>query len=143
MSPLGLARLLGIRSGSKVSVINPPAGFVQELNPLPEGVEFLLTAKTGLDVILFFVKDAYELVGKLPELARAMAVNGGIWVCLSPAAKPPLSEPFVRQAGLEFGLVDDRKCPLGNGWTGLRLVWKQRPRVEKPERKSGVHGAQA
>jgi hypothetical protein len=143
MSVMGLARGLGIRSGSKVWVLNPPNGFVQRLNPLPDGVEFLVSAKTGLDVILFFTKDAYELVGKLPELARSMALTGGLWICFPQPAKPPLSEAFVRQAGLEFGLVDDRRWFLGEGWSGLRLVWRQRPRPEKPSRQTDSHSAQA
>ncbi|HSP77911.1 MAG TPA: DUF3052 domain-containing protein, partial [Myxococcaceae bacterium] len=68
MTPYAMASLpsmLGIRAGSKVSVINPPRGFVQRLNPLPDGVEFLITARSGLDVILFFVQDAHELVQRL------------------------------------------------------------------------------
>ena len=83
MTPYAMASLpsmLGIRAGSKVSVINPPRGFVQRLNPLPDGVEFLITARSGLDVILFFVQDAHELVQRLPALSRAMALTGGIWV---------------------------------------------------------------
>jgi hypothetical protein len=50
-TPLSVA--LGIKPGTKVSLINPPPGFASRLNPLPEGVEFLVTARTGLDVILF------------------------------------------------------------------------------------------
>ena len=42
-----LATLLGIKTGSKVSIINPPPGFVTKLNPLPDGVEFLITAQSG------------------------------------------------------------------------------------------------
>lgn len=127
--------LLGIRSGSKVSVINPPPGFVQRLNPLPQGVEFLITAVTGLDVILFFTSDATELVERLPALSRAMALQGGIWICWPKEARSPLSEDFVRQAGFDIGMVDDKRCVFDDRWTGLRLVWKQRPRPEKPEKR--------
>ena len=35
-------RLLGIKTGTKVSIINPPPGFVSRMNPLPDGVEFLV-----------------------------------------------------------------------------------------------------
>ena len=81
MTPYALASLpamLGIRSGTKISIINPPRGFVQKLNPLPDGVEFLVTATTGLDVILFFTTDATELVQRLPALSRATTLTGGI-----------------------------------------------------------------
>ena len=131
-----LPTLLGIRAGSKVSVINPPPGFVHRLNPLPDGVEFLVTAQAGLDVILFFTRDARELVERLPALSRAMAVTGGIWVCWPADAtgRPPVSEDLVRQAALEIGLVDNKIAHLDATWTGLRLVWRPKGRLEKPER---------
>ncbi len=138
MTPYALASLpamLGIRAGSKVSVINPPRGFVQKLNPLPDGVEFLITAQTGLDVILFFTHDATELVQRLPALARAMALTGGIWVCWpgGEGIKTSLSEDFVRQAALDIGLVDNKICTIDETWTGLRLVRRPRGRLDKPE----------
>lgn len=101
MTPYALASLpamLGIRAGSKVSVINPPRGFVQKLNPLPDGVEFLITAVTGLDVILFFTEDPQELVQRLPALARAMALTGGIWVCWPGARVPAGTSPRTSSA---------------------------------------------
>lgn len=138
MTPYALTPLpvlLGIKTGTKVSIINPPPGFVQKLNPLPQGVEFLITARTGLDVILFFTQDASELVERLPALSRAMTVNGGIWVCWPKDAQKPLSEEFVRHAGLDIGMADDKICTFDERWTGLRLVWKQRLRPEKPEKR--------
>jgi hypothetical protein len=138
MTPYALASLpamLGIRAGSKVSVINPPRGFVQKLNPLPDGVEFLITAQTGLDVILFFTSDAQELVQRLPALARAMALTGGIWVCWpgGEGVRTSLSEDFVRHAALDIGLVDNKICAIDATWTGLRLVRRPRGRLDKPE----------
>jgi hypothetical protein len=140
MDPFSLVSLcatLGIRAGSKVSIINPPPGFMQRLNPLPAGVEFLVTATTGLDVILFFTTDSKELVARLPALARSMAVTGGIWVCFPVGGDRPtgLSEDFVRHAALDIGLVDDKRAHLDALWTGLRLVWRPKPRLEKPERR--------
>ncbi len=140
-----LSTMLGIRAGSKVSVINPPRGFVQKLNPLPEGVEFLVTAATGLDVILFFTRDAPELVARLPALARAMAVTGGIWVCWPHGEdiRSSVSEDFVRHAALDIGLVDNKICSLDEVWTGLRLVWRPKGRLDKPEKRKRAPAAQA
>ena len=137
--------MLGIKAGSKVSVINPPRGFVQRLNPLPDGVEFLITAQSGLDVILFFTSDAHELVQRLPALTRAMAVTGGIWVCWpgGEGIKTSLSEDFVRHAALDIGLVDNKICLIDSTWTGLRLVRRPRGRLDKPESRKKAPTAQA
>ena len=101
-----LCGVLGIRAGSKVSVVNPPPGFVVRLNPLPDGVEFLVTAQTGLDVVLFFTRNAGELLTRLPALARSIALDGRIWVAWVQATSA-LDEDMVRLAGLDLGLVDD------------------------------------
>ena len=138
-----LATVLGIRAGSKVSIINPPAGFLQRLNPLPQGVEFLVTARTGLDVILFFAERPDELVARLPALSRAMAVNGGLWICWARKEPALLSEEFIRQAALDIGLVDDKHCKLDDRWSGLRLVWKPRSRPVKPRPRKSPPSAQA
>ena len=148
MNPYALASLpamLGIRAGSKVSVINPPRGFVQRLNPLPEGVEFLITAQTGLDIILFFTQDAHELVQRLPAMSRAMALTGGIWVCWpsGEGIKTSLSEDFIRQAALDIGMVDNKLCIVDSTWTGLRLVRRPRGRLDKPENRKRTPTAQA
>ena len=139
-----LCPALGIRVGSKVSVINPPAGFVTALNPLPDGVEFLITAQTGLDVILFFTERRRELVERLPALSRAMALRGGIWICWPEGrVDTQLSEDFIREAALAIGMVDDKRATFDETWSALRLVWKPRSRLDKPEGRTKASAAQA
>ena len=126
-----LCSVLGIRAGSKVSVVNPPPGFVTRLNPLPDGVEFLVTAQTGLDVVLFFARTAGELLSRLPALARSIALPGHIWVAWEEGASA-LDEESVRQAGLDLGLVDDKRAAFGDRWVGLRLKRESRARPSRP-----------
>ncbi|MBX7115384.1 MAG: DUF3052 domain-containing protein [Myxococcaceae bacterium] len=120
----------------KLGLINPPEGFVELLSPLPAGCEWLPSAKTGLDITLFFASRKVELVEKLPSLAQGMAVTGSIWVCYVPGAENPAvpTEEFIRLAALEMGLVDNKRAILTSKWAGLRLVWRPRtPRLEKPQ----------
>lgn len=131
-----LSLVLGIKSGCKVSVINPPPGFVSKLNPLPDGVEFLITAVTGLDIILFFTRDRSEIVARLPALSRAMATRGRIWVCWPDGDKAcKITEDFVRLAALDIGLIDDKHVDLDGTWRGLRLAWKPQEKLEPPRSK--------
>jgi len=129
-----LPSLLGIRPGMRVSVLNPPEGFLEKLQPLPDGVSLLDHAKTGLDVTIFFTAKKLELVEKLPALAHGMSVMGSIWICFPTGehAGAP-TEDFVRLAALEVGLVDNKRLPLDPEWNALRLVWRPRPRLDKPE----------
>jgi len=128
----GLAETLGIRPGARVAVVDPPDGLAEELEPLPEGAERLTLSETGLDVILYFTQGAEQLSARMPALVRAMALSGRLWVVWRPEAAHPLDEVLVRQAGLEVGLVDDRRAAILPDWTGLRLRWRSRPRVERP-----------
>ena len=129
-----LASLLGIRPGMRVSVINAPEGFLDVLRPLPDGAELLDSARTGLDITIFFTSKKTELVEKLPALARGMAVTGKIWVCYPHRLEGPSvpTEDFVRLAALEIGLSDNKLLLLDPAWSGLRLVW--RPRAARPEK---------
>ncbi len=130
-----LPSLLGIRPGMRLSVLNPPEGFLEKLQPLPDGVSLLDHAKTGLDVTIFFTSRKVELVEKLSGLARGMAVTGTIWVCYPHAVEGPQvpTEDFVRLAALETGLSDNKLLLLDPAWSALRLVWRPRPRPEKPQ----------
>lgn len=131
-----LPTMLGIRAGMRVSVLNAPEGFIAKLAPLPEGAALLDASPTGIDLTVYFATKKVELLEKLPVLARGMSVMGHIWVCypgVSDSSAVP-SEDFVRIAGLEVGLVDDKKLVLEDGWVALRLAWKPRaPRLEKPQ----------
>lgn len=131
-----MTAVLGIRPGMKVSMIHAPQGFIELLSPLPPGCEWLTSAKTGLDVTLFFAQRKVELVEKLPTLTQGMAVTGSIWVCYEPGTENPAAptEEFIRLAALEMGLVDNKRAILTSKWAGLRLVWRPRaPRIEKPQ----------
>jgi hypothetical protein len=128
----GLAETLGIRAGARIAVVEPPPGLDVALEPLPSAVERLTLGEVGLDTILFFTHDAKHLVSRMPSLVRAMALSGRLWIFWRPAAPAALDEVWVRQAGLEVGLVDDRRADILVEWTGLRLRWRSRPRVERP-----------
>jgi hypothetical protein len=128
--------MLGIRPGMRVSLLNAPEEFRKKLEPLPDGVTLMDSAKTGLDVTVYFSKKKTELIEKLPKLAQGMAVTGGIWVCYPNATDDVLAptEDFIRLAALEMGLHDNKKLMLDAWWSALRLVWKPRsPRPEKPQ----------
>ena len=130
-----LTSLLGIRGGMNVSVLNPPAGFLEALLPLPDGAALVDTARQGLDLQVLFTTRKTELVEKLGQLSHHMSVAGAIWVCFPTVADASAvpTEDFVRLAGLEMGLTDTRKVMLGPAWTALKLQHRARaPRPEAP-----------
>lgn len=131
-----VSSLLGIRPGMNIAIHHPPPGFLEALAPLPEGVSLLDSSRLGLDLQVLFASRKTELVERLVGLTRSMSVVGCLWVCFPTVSDDPHAPPedFVRLAGLELGLADNRKVMLGPDWTALRFVWKPRgPRLELPE----------
>jgi hypothetical protein len=135
-----LTTTLGIKAGAKVTVVDPPPGFLAKLDPLPQGVELLDSARTGLDVALLFVRNPGALLERLPVVARTLVLRGRLWVCWL-TESPPLDEGLVRHVALDLGMVDDRRASLGSGWLGLRLKWETRPRVERAGSRPSLAGS--
>jgi len=95
-------------------------------------------------VILFFTERRRELVERLPALSRAMALRGGIWICWPEGrVDTQLTEDFIREAALAIGMVDDKRATFDETWSALRLVWKPRSRLDKPEGRTKASAAQA
>ena len=105
------------------------------LNPLPDGVEFLVTAQTGLDVVLFFTRTAGELLSRLPALARSITLPGASG---SPGSEggTALDEDIVRQAGLDLGWWTTSAAELGDR-LGRRSGSSARPAPAPPAPEAG------
>ena len=129
-----LPKKLGIRLGSRVVLVRPPAGFDQELVPLPDEVLIKRQARGPLDVILFFPDRAAELIRRLPRLAEAMDPAGGLWVAWPKKASgvaTDLTFDVVQRAGLDLGLVDNKVCAVNATYSGLRFVVRKENRPSK------------
>ena len=129
-----LPKKLGIKPGAKVLLVEAPAGFEGELEPLPEEVWLERRQQGGpFDVIVVFVDHYADLKRRLPGLARVLVPNGGLWVGYpkkSSGVATDLVFETVQREGLDLGLVDNKICAIDEIWTGLRFVvrLKDRPK---------------
>jgi hypothetical protein len=128
-----LPKKLCIREGARVALVNAPPNFETVLGELPAGVEFVSASRRGLDVVLLFARSRAELVRRFETLAARIAADGSLWVAWPKRAsgvETDLAEGYVRQHGLDAGLVDVKVCAVDETWSGLRFVYrlKDRPR---------------
>ena len=127
-----LVTKLGIKAGFRVGLVNAPAGFKQELGPMPENVKILVSSLSQpLDLILFFVKNEIELETKFPLLAEKLTSNGMLWVAWpkkSSKVTTDLSFGNVQRVGLNAGLVDVKICAVNDIWSGLKFVYRLKDR---------------
>src|SRR5262245_49655599 len=127
-----LASKLGIKKDCRFSAINAPAGFIQSLGQLPEGVSLFEDGRaSAFDVMIFYTRSRAELVQRFSSLARRLCPAGGLWVAWpkkASGALTDLTEDRVREVGLAAGLVDNKVCAVDETWSGLRFVYRLKDR---------------
>ena len=116
-----LARKLGIRPGMAVGLVGAPAGFA--VAGLPEGAALREAGDADCDLVLWFAT-AREDVERDIVRTSGLARNGDLWVLWpkrSSGRGSDLTQPIVRRAGLDRGLVDYKVVSVDETWTGLRF----------------------
>lgn len=124
-----LPRKLGMKPGSRIAIVHPPAGFGATLGVLPPGVSASgdVDAGAGLDLVLFFTRSADELRARFAALSGAIHPAGMLWIAWPKQASrvaTDLTENVVRDVALERGMVDVKVCATDATWSGLKLVYR-------------------
>src|SRR4051812_37727834 len=123
-----LVKKLGIKPGSRLLLVNEPAGFRDLLVGLPDDVVTDLPADGPADLIVFFSTVATEVKKQVPRLKKRLAPGGGLWVAWPKKAsgvETDVTFEVVQPAGLATGLVDNKVCAIDATWTGLRFVFRK------------------
>jgi hypothetical protein len=125
-----LPKKLGIKEGSRIALVNAPKDFQSELGELPDNVLFIKPTKS-LNIILLFVLTERALTRDFAKLAAKLVSNGMIWIAWpkkTSGVATDLSEPRVREIGLDAGLVDVKICAIDDTWSGLKFVYRLKDR---------------
>ncbi|WP_413667722.1 DUF3052 domain-containing protein [Mucilaginibacter sp. Mucisp86] len=120
-----LAKKLGIKTGTKLMVVNAPGRYPDLFTDLPTDVYFTDDLSLENDVIHFFSKSADEYRVNLPELMKQIKQDGMIWVSWPKKASKvvtDITEDLIRNFALQIGLVDVKVCAVDEVWSGLKLV---------------------
>jgi len=126
-----LPQKLGIKAGTRVSVINAPKNYRMLLGKLPEDVEFANRPGAAAPFVHLFVTRRAELAKRLPPLRKQLADDGTLWVSWpKKSARVPtdVTEDVIRAVALPLGLVDVKVCAVDEIWSGLKLVIRRKER---------------
>jgi hypothetical protein len=126
-----LAQKLGIKPGTKVAALNPPAGYRKLLAPLPAGVLFLEKATAGAGFVHLFVTERRTLETELKRLRKLLDDAGVLWVSWpkkSSGLGSDITEDVIREACLPMGFVDVKVCAVDETWSGLKLMIRREKR---------------
>jgi hypothetical protein len=125
-----LIKKLGIKSGMKISIVNAPEDFWEEIADMPE-VKSSEKPSKEMDFILYFTDSKKGYEKNFPKLAKTLVPNGMLWIGWPKrASKIPtdLNENIIRDFGLTNGLVDVKVCAITEKWSGLKFVIRLKDR---------------
>jgi hypothetical protein len=132
-----LTHKLGIKEERRVLVLDPPAGFVHKLDPLPQGAS-VATKIIGLfDVIVVFASSRAVLGELFPKAKHVLAPRGCLWAAFprkSSGFFTDLDEGLVRAVGLAAGLTDNKIISVDEIWSALRFIEKNAERLPLPQK---------
>ena len=109
-----LIKKLLIKPGQRVVVLNPPAGYVEGLAPLPEGVEVSDQPAGGADAVHLFVKNREEFDRLAAVAIAAVKRDGLLWIAYPKGGKRAGTD--VNRDILWAAIVEQY------GWSGVAMV---------------------
>jgi len=122
------AEKLGIKSGARVALIDPPADYVRVLGKLPKDASLEEDPDEVLPLTLWFVRDPDVYANGLAGIRRC-AIASRIWIIYpkqqAGRSASGLTQGFIREAAISVGLVDYKVCSVNEVWTGLLFTRKK------------------
>jgi len=124
MSDKPVAQKLSIKPGSKLLLVNPPAGYVDMMGELPAGAQLLQDAHTPVEAIQAFIANREELEAQLPLLKRRMAPKGMLWITYHKGTskiKTDINRDSIVAYARTIGLQGVAMISIDEDWAALRL----------------------
>ena len=120
MSAKSVIQKLMVKPGSRLLLLNVPAGHAGQLGEVPAGVTVASTLAGPADVILSFVTSRQELVEQLAALKAALASGGRLWIAY-PKGRAELHRDIIREVARGAGLEGVAIFAIDDTWAALRL----------------------
>lgn len=123
MSKTPLANKLRIQPGQPILILNPPPGYLDELD-LPEGVELAERPEGTFDFVHLFLKNTAELESLGPTAMKAVKYDGLLWISY-PKQSSKVETDLTRDVGWEMmaeaGLRPVTQVSVNDIWSALRF----------------------
>jgi hypothetical protein len=124
MAQSSLIRKLRIQPGQRITIINPPPGYLDQLGDLPEGVELADEPAGTFDFVHLFVQSIAELERLGPTALRAVKHDGLLWISY-PKRSSKVETDISRDIGWDVikqaGLRPVTQVSIDAVWSALRF----------------------
>ncbi len=124
MTSSSLPKKLQMRSGQRAVVINAPAGYLDKLVPLPDGVEIVVSEEGPFDFVQLFVHDLAELQTLLPLAIQSVKQDALLWIAYpkgSAKTGTDLNRDRLWAAVSEHHLTGVTLVSLDEVWSAMRF----------------------
>lgn len=110
-----LVKKLLLKPGYSLLILNAPDGYLQMLNPLPEGVEIQtqVEAQKTFDFVQVFVHNKADVDSYTPTVIQATRTGGLLWLAFSKKSSK-IKTDISRDSGWE--------SLNAAGWQGVTLI---------------------
>lgn len=119
-----LASKLKLKVGQQAALVGAPAGYLQELSPLPQGVHLSDHLDGKYDWLQVFVKTEAELVAMLPPLLAALQPESLLWLSF-PKGSSKVQTDLTRDKGWDSLRQADLKwinlVSINSTWSAFSL----------------------
>jgi hypothetical protein len=115
---------LQLKAGQRAVIINPPPGYIDELGPLPEGVELAQQAEGSFDFVLMFAKNLAELQHFLPTALQAVKHDALLWIAYPKGgakAGTDLNRDILWNAVVQHKFSGVSLISLNDVWSAMRF----------------------
>ena len=119
-----LAKKLQIKAGQRANIINPPAGYLERLDPLPEGVELVEAPEGQCDFVQVFVKNMEDLHKFLPLATQAVKHDALLWIAYPKGGAKvgtDLNRDILWNAVSQHNLSGVTLVSLDETWSAMRF----------------------
>ena len=124
MASTKLLKKLRMQPNQRVLILNAPDRYLDELGPLPEGVELAQEPERDLDFVHVFAKDLAELGELAPVASESVKRDGLFWVSYpkkSAKVESDLSRDVVWQEVAKTGLRAVSQVSVNDVWSAIRF----------------------
>lgn len=124
MASSSLPKKLQMRAGQRVMLINAPAGYLDTLIPLPDGVEIAEEGVEPFDFVQLFVHDLAQLQALLPLAMQSVKPDALLWIAYpkgSAKTGTDLNRDRLWAAVSEHHLTGVSLVSLDEVWSAMRF----------------------
>ena len=128
-----LAKKLGIKENFLIQIYNSPKAYLKFFQDFPKKVVISNSKQENetVDFIHIFATTEKELSISIAKAKSTLKKNGILWISWPKKAsklKSEIDKEFVRNYGLNNGLVDVKVAAIDDDWSGHKFVYRVKDR---------------